>query len=260
MSTKALALDFVYPTYDVTVSREAQADKLACCDVDPTVFGDYVDITHFAVETIMAAKHGGASINGSVHVSQEFEQFAPIRLGETLRLSGRVCAVEGQARGDMITSAFELSRPDGEVPLKLARTSLRADPSRMRSPAAASGQSQGELGEDWQRVATHQLVPENVARYSSEAQNLIHSDPDVARQFGFRAPIAGGLMAARMMMAYLWRDGPVHTLRMSVRFKRPMFWDDQLHLFDVAGAGERLVMVRASDDKVVNEVTLARRA
>ena len=259
MTARALTLDFVYPTYDVTVTPEAQAEKLACCDVDPGVFGDYVDITHFAVETIMAAKHGGASINGSVHVSQEFEQFAPVRLGETLTLSGRVTALERNARGAMITSAFEFSRASGEVPLRLSRTSLKADPTLMRQPAdapAISTVSAAELGSDWVAVASHQLLPENVARYSIEAENLIHLDPTVAAQFGFRAPIAGGLMAARMMMAYLWRDGPVQSLRMSVNFRRPMFWDEQLRLFDVGGAGARLKMVRASDNKVVNEATI----
>ena len=43
-------------------------------------------------------------------------------------MSGRVSAVEPQARGEMVTSEFELRRSNGEVPLKLARTSLRADP------------------------------------------------------------------------------------------------------------------------------------
>jgi acyl dehydratase len=256
MTAQALTLDFVYPTYDVNVTREAQAEKLACCDVDPGVFGDYVDITHFAVETIMAAKHGGASINGSVHVSQEFEQFEPVRLGETLTLSGRVTAVESNARGAMITSAFEFSRASGVVPLRLSRTSLKADPARMRPPAGWSTVAAVELASDWLEVASHRLVPENVARYSVEAQNLIHSDPAVAGEFGFRAPIAGGLMAARMMMAYLWRDGPLQSLRMSVNFRRPMFWDEQLRLFDVGGAGARLKMIRASDNKVVNDATI----
>ena len=37
---------------------------------------------------------------------------------------------EAAARGDMITSRFELTRPDGTVPLELERTSLRLDPER----------------------------------------------------------------------------------------------------------------------------------
>ena len=55
--------DFVYPQYEVAVSAEEQNDKLACCNISPEVYGDYVDVTHFAVETIMVAKHGGATIN-----------------------------------------------------------------------------------------------------------------------------------------------------------------------------------------------------
>lgn len=251
MSTQKLDLDFQYPTYDLTVSSTQQTEKLACCDIDPSVFGEYVDVTHFAVETIMAAKHAGLSINGSVHVSQLIVQHEPVRLGETLTLSGVVSAVEAVAKGDMVTSKFDFKRADGSVPLEFERTSLRADPTRMtthRKNATAAHQQPGlEL------ISQHQLVPAKVARYSNEADNLIHSDVGVARQFGFKAPIAGGLMAVRYMMAYLWRAGVVEQLRMSVSFRRPMFWDDLLLLHRAVEQPKHLVMLRSSDQKIAND-------
>ena len=251
MSTQKLDLDFQYPTYDLTVSSTQQTEKLACCDIDPSVFGEYVDVTHFAVETIMAAKHAGLSINGSVHVSQLIVQHEPVRLGETLTLSGVVSAIEAVAKGDMVTSKFDFKRTDGSVPLILERTSLRADPTRMsahkKNATAAQEQPSLEL------ISQHQLVPARVTRYSNEADNLIHSDVGVARQFGFKAPIAGGLMAVRYMMAYLWRAGVVEQLRMSVSFRRPMFWDDLLLLHRAVEQPEHLVMLRSSDQKIAND-------
>jgi hypothetical protein len=251
MLNRELNLDFQYPTYDVCVTRAQQAEKLACCDIEPSIFGNYVDVTHYAVETIMAAKHGGLSINGSVHVSQLIVQHAPIEIGEVLTLCGVVSAVESVGKGEMVTSKFELKRADGSVPLVLERTSLRADPERMghQQKAKRTPPETPAL----QFISKHQLKPEQVARYSNEADNLIHSDVQVAQQFGFKAPIAGGLMAVRYMMAHLWQNGVVSELRMSANFRRPMFWDDQLNLHHVVGQPQHLVILRDSDQKVAND-------
>jgi len=252
LSDKPLDLNFEYPIYAVCVDPQLQNAKLACCDIGPDVFGDYVDITHYAMETILAAKRGGASINGSVHVTQYFEQRAPIKLGERITLKGEVTKVEDVSKGNLVTSRFEAMRPDGDIPLILERTSLRVDASR----ANARASTQQPLPAEAPRLTELRrlpLQPEKVAKYSAEGDNLIHSDPEVAQQFGFRTPIAAGLMAVRFMMAHLWRSGPVHTLQMSVRFRRPMFWDEELVLSGAGANNENLSMIRASDGKVANE-------
>lgn len=248
--------DFVYPQYEVAVSAEEQTDKLACCNISPEVYGDYVDVTHFAVETIMAAKHGGATINGSVHMTQEFEVREPVRLGETLTISGEVTGVEAVAKGDVIGSRFEFARADGSVPLVLSRTSLRADPDRMPRTQEPTRQTATQPDDGLTFASAHPLEPDKVARYSTEAENLIHSDPDVARQFGFEKPIAGGLMAVRLMMAHLWQSGTVAGLNMSVRFLRPMFWDDVLQLHISAAEPRQIVMKRERDGKVANQAVV----
>lgn len=255
MSAPRIDLGFEYPTYNVTVERETQAEKLDCCGINPHTFGDYVDVTHLAAETILAGRRGGASINGSVHVTQVFDLREPIKLGEELELSGAVTGVEPAARGKMVTCRFELKRPDGTVPLVLERSSLQADPERMDgSPRASStrAQSMPQLT----LLSTHQLEPDKVARYSIEAENLIHSEPEVAKQFGFKAPIAGGLMAVRFMLAELHTKGVVGQLRMSVRFRRPMFWDDELKLHETGSAPRQFVMLRSSDGKMVNDAVI----
>lgn len=252
MSDKPLDLDFEYPVFDVCIDPELQNTKLACCDIGPDVFGDYVDITHYAMETIMAAKRGGASINGSVHVTQYFEQRAPIKLGERITLKGEVTQVEDVPKGSLVTSRFEAMRAGGEIPLILERTSLRVDASRATAGASTKKPLQAEAPR-LTELSRLPLQPEKVAQYSAEGDNLIHSDPDVARQFGFRAPIAAGLMAVRFMMAHLWRTGPVSTLKMSIRFRRPMFWDEELILNGAGANNENLFMIRTSDGKVANE-------
>ncbi|MEM7403930.1 MAG: hypothetical protein AAF458_01495 [Pseudomonadota bacterium] len=254
MSAARIDLGFEYPTYTVCIDRETQAEKLDCCGIDPATFGDHVDVTHLAMETILAGRRGGASINGSVHVSQVFDLRDPIRLGEELELSGAVTGAEPAARGKMVTCSFQLKRPDGSVPLVLERSSLQADPDRMDGTPRARSKPQ-ELPA-LTLLSTHQLEPEKVARYSNEAENLIHSEPEVARQFGFKAPIAGGLMAVRYMLAELHSKGVVNELRMSVRFRRPMFWDDELKLNETAGSPRQFVMLRSSDGKMVNDATI----
>ncbi len=250
---------FVFPTLETVVTEAAQREKLACCQVDPAVFGDRADITAFAMEAIMATKRAGVSINGSVHVGQYFDLREPIYLGETLTLKGRVTNVEPEPRGHLITSTFELERDDASVPLVMERTSLRISAqSETKGPLGRRPTSEPDRS-SMQLSAQKQLEPDKVAQYSIEAENLIHSDPNVARQFGFKAPIAGGLMAVRMMMESLVSDGPVETLKMSVRFRRPMFWDELLEIYSHAHEDEDRpggYVVCRPDGKVVNDAVV----
>ncbi len=97
------------------------------------------------------------------------------------------------------------------------------------------------------------LEPEKVAAFSDEAENLIHSDPATAERFGFRAPIAGGLMASHIMLGALAAEaasGPVTRLKGEIAFLRPMFWDERLRLYATpAGAGPRDLALIGDDDK-----------
>ena len=76
------------------------------------------------------------------------------------------------------------------------------------------------------------MTPEGVGTFSDETINRIHDDPEIARQFGYRAPIAAGIMGSHIMMEALVNDGgaPPQQLDMMMRFRRPMFWDDLLSI------------------------------
>ena len=69
-----------------------------------------------------------------------------------------------------------------------------------------------------------------MADFSSEAGNLIHSDPKIAKQHGFRAPIAAGLMGLHFYRKFIGENFESKSFDLQVWFRRPMFWDDELSL------------------------------
>jgi acyl dehydratase len=99
-----------------------------------------------------------------------------------------------------------------------------------------------------------------VTDYSSEGGNAIHYDPAVAAQFGYRAPIAGGLMGVRSLMATLClSDGPPNEIDIGIRFRRPMFWDETLDVMrnrSAQGGVSHLALVNGSG-KVAIEAEIA---
>jgi acyl dehydratase len=229
-----------FPEWDCVITPAQQAEKLACCGIDPALYGDRVDITQLAYAAVMSALRAGISINGRVHMSQYFDLRRPVLLGETLRVRGEVVAVTPDRRGAIEESRFDFVRPDGSIPLSTRRASLVLDPkvgAERKSPGMAPPPVPDDPRAGLTLIARHRLVPEKVAAYSIEADNLIHSDPETARRFGFRAPVAAGLMAVHFMMAALRQPGPIERLRATVRFRRPMFWDEALEVWGRRAAG-----------------------
>lgn len=248
-----------FPDLSCTIAREQQAKKLACCGLDPALHGDRVDITQLAYTAILAVRAAGFSINGMVHMTQAFDLREPLLLGEPLTCRGSVIAVTPDRRGQIEESRFDFLRPNGSIPLSTRRSSLRLDPTvgAERKRAGASPRPAADPRGGMTLIARHQLVPEKVAAYSDEAENLIHSDPETARRFGFRAPIAAGLMAVHFMMAALCRPTPPNRLRMSIRFRRPMFWDEELAVWG-RHTGEKLAALAVinPDGKVANDAVI----
>ena len=69
--------------------------------------------------------------------------------------------------------------------------------------------------------------------YSGVRPRSIHTDPEWAREKGFRAPLAQGMMStayvSEMMVAFLG-EGFVQGGRMAVKFIKPVFAGDTLTL------------------------------
>jgi acyl dehydratase len=72
--------------------------------------------------------------------------------------------------------------------------------------------------------------------YSGVRPRSIHTDPEWARQKGFRAPLAQGMMStayvSEMMVAFLG-EGFVQGGRMAVKFIKPVFVGDTLTVHGV---------------------------
>jgi hydroxyacyl-ACP dehydratase HTD2-like protein with hotdog domain len=87
-------------------------------------------------------------------------------------------------------------------------------------------------------LAHHQCTPTSTLGYCEGSENLIHLDPDYARGFGLRAPIIAGVQTINFLVAPLYRASRPRALAFSVRFLRPVFWDDALEIHgrrDAAG-------------------------
>jgi acyl dehydratase len=224
---------FEFTPWRLAVEEERQQAKLGCCGIDPAIWGKYVDPSIFALLTIRIVNREGFSINGSVHMIQTYKVHSPIEIGEEIEMRGRITGIEPAPRGSLFMAEYELLRDDGSIAMELSRTSVRTDQNAERSgPGGGSGALENlDAGyESLPRIGEKQMTEAGVGNFSDDKMNRIHDDPEVAKQFGFRAPIAAGIMGSHIMMEALVKDGggPPQQLDMMMRFRRPMFWDDLL--------------------------------
>lgn len=240
---------FVFPPRDVDVTEERQRRKLACCGIDADVWGDCADPSFFAFYTIMAQRWTGRSINGNVHMSQVYRLKSGLPLGAPLTMTGAVRRIDPHPRGEVVYADFSFRAADGSVPLEANRSSLNpgeGDPDAPRREIAP------DPIDSMVQIHETTLTPDGVASFSDEAENLIHSDPATAEKFGFRAPIAGGLMASHIILGALAGEAgrrPVTSLEAEMFFLRPMFWDERLRLMATsAGAGGARRLALIGDD------------
>ncbi len=218
---------FEFPARRFAIGRDFQVAKLECCGIAPALYGDRLDITLLGFPVLEAMLESGLELTGMVHMFQRFRQSRPLGLDTPLSQTGRITRIEPHAKGHVIRSAFDFEAEDGGRPLSIERASLLPGPAPDGAPGGAADRPADTI-ESVTALSSTRLIPELVARYTDEAGNLIHSDPEVARQYGFRAPIAAGLMGVQLLLAALVDGAPPEALDISIWFKRPMFWDDRL--------------------------------
>ncbi|MEM9354672.1 MAG: hypothetical protein AAGB04_00530 [Pseudomonadota bacterium] len=250
-----LQAGYKYRDIQLCISPELQEHRLQSCLIDPSIYHGFVDLTHFCNEAILAATKSGLSINGNVHTTDRIMCTQRVSLNQPLVMSGEVTRTEPVARGTLITSVFTFTLPDGTTALKTERTSTRLHrDGSVDNSIKRQRQVEPDLS-TYETVAQCSFAPDRVADYSSEGGNAIHYDPGVAAQFGYRAPIAGGLMGVRSLMATLClNDGPPNTIDISIRFRRPMFWDETLDVMQrrkADGAVSHLALINASGKAAV---------
>merc|ERR1719473_378849 len=91
------------------------------------------------------------------------------------------------------------------------------------SPAAALDPKEGKV-----LVSSVQFEPERSGMYCHGAPNKVHTDPVVAQEFGYEAPIWGGMQGGHICLAYVFKQlgGPVNRLDCQLWFRRPVFWNE----------------------------------
>ena len=211
----------------LSVSREFQEEKLDAAGVDAEVFGEVVDPSFFIGIGIRAGIRSGLSAEGGVNMVQRLVQERPVRLGESLMVSGRIEAVRPVPRGHTVDTRVVFADASGAVVIDASRISLRPDPNS--GARRGAGERPPPVVPDPQRaaiLAEHRLTPERVKRYSMEG-NSIHYDEEAARRSGFRAPMIGGGMGVHFLTALLWSRGTLNRLDLDVYFRRPIFWDER---------------------------------
>ncbi|MDP6830025.1 MAG: MaoC/PaaZ C-terminal domain-containing protein [Alphaproteobacteria bacterium] len=243
-----LPVGYEYKPQRFTVEHIQQENRLADCGIDPTVHGDRVDLTFLGFPILDAMMAPGVPLTGQVHVYQRFIQKAPLMLGQQLHMTGRISAIEPVAKGEVVRWSFEVTDDDGRVLVIVDRAGLRSLPNAAARGGATDflappSEDRAGFTELWQRP----LTPERVANYSRDGRNRIHSDPEIAKKFGFRAPIAGGLMGVHYYLEAIAHQGQPDRLDLEIWFKRPMFWDETLTVLR-RKEGDRIAELRIENE------------
>ena len=233
-----LEAGFAFKTVEFAVARAFQEAKLRAAGIDADRYGEWADPTFLGHGALKAMRESGISILGQVHMTQRFRLHGAVRLDEPLTVAGEVTRIDTVPRGRQVRCRFSYRDRSGREVCETERSGLRPDPARKRGPGGGAS-SRPDDG-NFETVAEHRLTPDGVAAYSDDTLNAIHNDPQVAARFGFRAPIAAGLMGIHYYVAALSEGGIPERLDLAIRFLRPMFWDDRLSLQRRNG-GMRLV-------------------
>lgn len=224
----------------IVVTAERQRRYHDAAGVPATLFGDYVDLSILANDTILAMRYLKATPMDGLHAGQRMQQFAPVRLGEPLTVRGRVATLRTTARGRFATTEFIIEDAGGAEKVRGELTYFRvAEASRV----ARAGSDAPFDAAGWSLVLRKKLTPRVVTAYSYEFPDyLVHFDPEVAASVGLRAPVAQGLMSFTWMMQALAGSGAQERFALSATFRRPIFWDETV---EVLRRGDALAVVGA---------------
>ena len=227
--SKALKIGrgFKFSPYTFSIERAEQNRKLNCCGINPMIFGDNVEISMLGLPAINVLMAADIPILGGVHLSQRFRQIEPFELEEPITVNGQILNIDPHPRGCILHCKFTYTKRNGKVCVVAERSGIIT--SGPKKPSRGIPRPEEEL-EGFLEIKRRKLVPSLVAAYSNEAGNLIHSDPVVAKEHGFKAPIAAGLMGIHFYCEALYIACRPHTFDFEVWFRRPMFWDETLRL------------------------------
>jgi acyl dehydratase len=220
------------------VSAERQRRYHDAAEVPRSLFGDTVDLSILANDTILAMRYLKKTPMDGLHAGQRMQQLSPVRIGEPLTVRGRVRELRETAKGRFQHTAFVFEDEKGAPKVMGELIYFRVTPQAKVAPAAVD---RAFAREGWTSVARMTLTPQRVAEYSHEFPTYrVHFDPDVAASVGLRAPVAQGLMSFTWMMRAIAEDGLPERFTLASTFRRPVFWDETV---EVLRRGAELAIV-----------------
>lgn len=245
-----------YQQRTLNIDAAEQRRLIGLCGIDPAIFGDMVDPAAFISIAIREGVRNGISSRGAVNMMQTLCQHRQIRQDEPLVVGGGILSVEEVPRGRVAISETWFAGADGQRALTSGRKSLRPDPAKAATRGTGSKpvpviQSLDGLKE----VARFQLTPQGVTAYTGPG-NPVHTDPEVARRSGYRAPIMGGSQGVRFLTAEIWRRFRPRALDLELYFLRPIFWDDNFAVMVEEKSDDWKAICLARDNKVMVEARI----
>jgi len=244
-------------SYDLNTAEESRL--MALCGSTPETFGGCVDPATFITHAIEEGTRNGISANGGVNMVQWLIVHDLPKIDEAVTVTGEVLDVQDAPRGKITTSEVWYHRANGNLGVTSGRTSLKTDPTKYADPKLrGAGERPAPIIEDpsvLEVVETAQLTPEIVLQYSQSTLNPVHTDMDAANRAGYRAPIIGGAHGVRFLTRAIWDRFAPSSVRMDIRFRRPIFWDDAFEV-RVAGDGAWDAICLARDGKVLVEMAI----
>lgn len=242
-----------------------QEPRLRAAGVAPARYGSVSEAGLFGLDCFDSMTQAGLDIDGYVFLAQSYRQTAPVALDETVRISGHVRHRETMSRGVLVDEIYRFTNASGNVLIETELTGLLADAHGAAEPAgrpdAPTLPRRPELGRDgWELLTEKQVTPDDVRVFSQDVGNEIHFDADFAARYGFRAPLAQGIMSAVWLLSALADEtgAPPAAFHAELRYLRPVFWDAGASLWvrrDRSGA----VMAaesRNEDGKVTADLVL----
>lgn len=256
-----VAAGFEFPVENITITRDEQRRLHGWCDIEPEVFGEVADPAFVARRPILlntAMIRQSRPRWGQVHTVHRVTQHRPIRLDEALVMSGRINSLEPHPKGVVIKSTWIYRDERGEIPFIVAPDVLMVDPDIKPPPRSARSERDVDA-EKYEFLTKKHCTPESTLGYCEGSENAIHLDPEYARGFGFRAPIIAGIQTVNFLMEPVYRKQPPESLVLTIRFLRPVFWDDTLVIEGRTDDSGALQAVRAlnADGKCVADCQLA---
>lgn len=251
---------FAYAARSFTPDAGEERRLLAICGTDPAVFGGGLDPATFITFAIEEQVRNGISSSGGVNMVQWLGVEDLPRFGEEVTVTGGILDVTEAPRGRVTTAEARYRGADGRHCLTSGRMSLKTDPTLYTAPKLrGAGDRPAPVIEDptaLEVIGIVQLTPEIVLAYSRNTTNPIHTDMEAANRAGYRAPIIGGAHGVRYLTRAIWERFTPSRVRMDIRFRRPIHWDDAFEV-RMAGGAEWSALCLARDGKVLVEMAIA---